>query len=314
MAFLILITQTSGNANDYAFRNIDILTRQDPFTCATPETVPSRHFLRRTREDCQTSDHCLTLVSQGSSTHPRLQSQPPINHCHSSTLLFCGIQQRSGDPSLKAHYGGAACQSDTADKGISVFSLRNLASRWEGVRLPRASGKSPDFPRSSPDFPGSSPATSTEVLSLWNLTEIQRFPGGFPDFPGSSLDFPGSSPDFRDQPLSLGSLTPSLLGVLCGAVLVQTVQNVLVFFPKILEDPHTTNPKKDARYVSTCLRRCLIWNLGASQGVGKSPHMCFICGEGHAVRVLMMSQLCESTVPRLCTFNASVLHLNHHMI
>ena len=25
----------------------------------------------------------------------------------------------------------------------------NLASRWEGVRLPRASGKSPDFPRSS---------------------------------------------------------------------------------------------------------------------------------------------------------------------
>ena len=49
----------------------------------------------------------------------------------------------------------------------------NLASRWEGVKLPRASGKSPDFPGSSPDVPRSSP----------------NFPGG--------------------RPLSLGSLTPS---------------------------------------------------------------------------------------------------------
>ena len=87
----------------------------------------------------------------------------------------------------------------------------NLASRWEGVRLSRASGKSLDFPRSSPNFPGSFSATSPEVLSLWNLTAIQGFPGSFPDFPASSPDFPGSFPDFpRGQPLSLGSLTPSL--------------------------------------------------------------------------------------------------------
>ena len=46
----------------------------------------------------------------------------------------------------------------------------DLASRWEGVKLPRASGKSPDFPGSSPNFPGRFSATSPEVLSLWNLT------------------------------------------------------------------------------------------------------------------------------------------------
>ena len=70
----------------------------------------------------------------------------------------------------------------------------NLASRWEGVRLPRASGKSPDFPGSSPNFPGSFSATSPEVLSLWNLTAIQRFPGSSPNFPGSSLTSPEVSP------------------------------------------------------------------------------------------------------------------------
>ena len=78
-----------------------------------------------------------------------------------------------------------------------------MASRWKGVRLPRASGK-------SPDFPGSFSATSPEALPLWNLTAIQGFPGSSPDFPGSSPDFPGSFRDFPGgQPLSLGSLTPS---------------------------------------------------------------------------------------------------------
>ena len=67
----------------------------------------------------------------------------------------------------------------------------NLASRWEGVRLPRASGE-------SPDFPGSFSATSPEVLSLWNLTAIQRFPRSFPNFPGSSPNFPGSSRTFPE--------------------------------------------------------------------------------------------------------------------
>ena len=42
----------------------------------------------------------------------------------------------------------------------------HLASCWEGVRLPRASGKSPDFPGSSPNFPRSFSATSPEVLSM----------------------------------------------------------------------------------------------------------------------------------------------------
>ena len=75
----------------------------------------------------------------------------------------------------------------------------NLASRWEGVRLSRASGK-------SPDFAGSFPATSPEVLSLWNLTAIQRLPGNFltfRKFPRLPRKFPGS------QPLFLGSLTLS---------------------------------------------------------------------------------------------------------
>ena len=43
----------------------------------------------------------------------------------------------------------------------------HLASRWEGVKLPRASGKSPDFPGGSPNFPGSFLATSPKVLSLY---------------------------------------------------------------------------------------------------------------------------------------------------
>ena len=47
-------------------------------------------------------------------------------------------------------------------------SETNLASRWEGVRFPRASGKSPDLLGSFPNFPGSFSATSPEVLSLWN--------------------------------------------------------------------------------------------------------------------------------------------------
>ena len=85
----------------------------------------------------------------------------------------------------------AHCRSGPFSKRILLGT--NLASRWEGVRLPRASGKSPDFPRSSPNFPGSFSATSPEVLSLWNLTAIQRFPGSSPNFPGSPPNFPRSS-------------------------------------------------------------------------------------------------------------------------
>ena len=74
--------------------------------------------------------------------------------------------------------------------------------RWEGVRLPRASGQFPNFPRKLPELP-------QKVLSLWNLTAVQRCPGSSPDFPGSSPDFPGSSPDFPEVNPFSGSLTPS---------------------------------------------------------------------------------------------------------
>ena len=103
------------------------------------------------------------------------------------------------------------CRAPKPESPEVHFLERNLASRWEGVRLPRASGKSPDFPGSSPNFPGSFSATSPEVLSLWSLTAIQRLPGSFPDFPRGSPNFPGGFPDFPGgQPLFLGSLTPSL--------------------------------------------------------------------------------------------------------
>ena len=87
---------------------------------------------------------------------------------------------------------------------ICILQLEiNFASRCNGVRLPRASGK-------SPDFPGSSPAASAELLPPRNLTAIQRFRGSLPDFPrlpqkfprllqrfpANFSDFPASSPDF----------------------------------------------------------------------------------------------------------------------
>ena len=62
----------------------------------------------------------------------------------------------------------------------------NSASRWEGVRLPQASGKSPDFPGSSPNFPGSFSATSPEVLSpltLQSLLFLISLLFSFSDFP-----------------------------------------------------------------------------------------------------------------------------------
>ena len=74
----------------------------------------------------------------------------------------------------------------------------NLGSRWEGVGLPRASGKSPDFPGSSPNFPGSSLATSPELLPLSNLTAIQRFAEvsqTSPEVPRTSLEVPLTSPE-----------------------------------------------------------------------------------------------------------------------
>ena len=85
----------------------------------------------------------------------------------------------------------------------------NLASRWEGVRLPRASGKSPDFPgssRTSPEVFGDFPGSSLTVELNSNPEVPRKFPKPprkFPKLPRKFPDFPGG------QPLSLGSLTPS---------------------------------------------------------------------------------------------------------
>ena len=75
---------------------------------------------------------------------------------------------------------------------------KKLASRWEGVRLPRASGKFPGFPGSSPDFPGSFSATSPEVLSLWNSTVTRGSPEvcqTSPEVPRTSPEVPRTSPE-----------------------------------------------------------------------------------------------------------------------
>ena len=91
----------------------------------------------------------------------------------------------------------------------------NLASRWEGVRLHRASGKSTDFPGSSLSFRGSSPATSLEVLPLWNLTVPRKFPRLSQKFP----DFPGGQPSSLKKPDILFRLTKTFsdLGVMRSA-------------------------------------------------------------------------------------------------
>ena len=86
-----------------------------------------------------------------------------------------------------------SCDAQSACFESQIPLGTTLASRWEGVRLPRASGKFPDFPGTFPNFPRCFSATSPEVLSLWNLTALQRFPGSFPNFPGSPPNFPGSS-------------------------------------------------------------------------------------------------------------------------
>ena len=91
---------------------------------------------------------------------------------------------------------------------LSVLET-NLASRWWGVRLPRASGKSPDFPGSSLNFPGSFrrlPRKFSHCGTNSNPEVPRKFPKlprKFPKPPRKFRDFPGG------QPLSLGSLTPS---------------------------------------------------------------------------------------------------------
>ena len=86
----------------------------------------------------------------------------------------------------------------------------DLASRWKGVRLPRASGKSPDFPRKFPELPrkffGDFPGSSLTV----ELNSNPEVPRKFPGLPRKFPRLPRKFPDFLGgEPLSLGSLTRS---------------------------------------------------------------------------------------------------------
>ena len=84
-----------------------------------------------------------------------------------------------------------------------------MASHWEGVRLPRASGKSPDFPevpRTSPEVFGDFPGSSLTV----ELNSIPEVPRKFPRLPRKFPELPRKFPGLpRRSAVSLGSLTPS---------------------------------------------------------------------------------------------------------
>ena len=85
----------------------------------------------------------------------------------------------------------------------------NLASRWEGVRLPRASGSpraSPEVPQTSPKFFGDFPGSSLTVERYSNPGVPRKFPRLPRKFPGLPRKFP--TLPWRSA-LSLGSLTPS---------------------------------------------------------------------------------------------------------
>ena len=142
------------------------------FSDVAPSTAIGPQYMGQTHHMTVIHGAAPTLLLMGGDTMLQL-SQHHIGPCNNTGRCPCN------------------CQVGTPTQG---FVNRGLASPWEGVGLPRASGKSPDFPGSSPNFPGSFSATSPEVLSLWNFTAIQGFPGSFPDFPGSFPDFPGGQP------------------------------------------------------------------------------------------------------------------------
>ena len=110
-------------------------------------------------------------------------------------------------------------QDGVVIKGLGTTTSRiyletNLASRWEGVRLPRASGKSPDFPGSSPNFPGSFSATSPGSSLTVELNSNPEVPRKFPKlprkFPKTSPEVPGlprRSASFSGKPDTLSRLT-----------------------------------------------------------------------------------------------------------
>ena len=85
----------------------------------------------------------------------------------------------------------------------------NLASHWEGVRLPRASGSprtSPEVPRTSLEVFGDFPGSSLTVELNSNPEVPRKFPRLPRKFPRTSPEVPGLP---RRSAVSLGSLTPS---------------------------------------------------------------------------------------------------------
>ena len=69
----------------------------------------------------------------------------------------------------------------------------NLASRWEGVRLPRASGKSPGLPRKFPKLPrrffGDFPGSSQQSRGSPEVSQTS------PEVPRTSPEVPRTSPE-----------------------------------------------------------------------------------------------------------------------
>ena len=84
----------------------------------------------------------------------------------------------SADTGTKIEFPRITCCENDSLRNFLRGLGANLASRWEGVRLPRASGKSPHFPGSCPKFPRKFPGDFIEVLALWNLTALQSCKSG----------------------------------------------------------------------------------------------------------------------------------------
>ena len=77
----------------------------------------------------------------------------------------------------------------------------NLASRWEGVKLPWASGKSPE---TSPEVPRNFPRSSLTV----DLNSNPEVPGSSPNFPQSSPpEVPQTSPEISPFPWTPDTLS-----------------------------------------------------------------------------------------------------------
>ena len=126
----------------------------------------------------------------------RIGCRPSLSFFPFATLASCTKQQKIIKTD-NAMISPLASQDGHRHRNCHHLET-NLASHWEGVRLPRPSGKSPDFPGSSPNFPGSFSATSRKSFHCGTLQQSrvpQKFPRLPPKFPGGS---PGSFPDFPE--------------------------------------------------------------------------------------------------------------------